>query len=416
MPYAIAARPNPSASTSTVHIFTSLLQLSPDHPVGSKLLSVLSPGCTGRVECKATIARTRTPTPPATTSKIVASSSDSAVRKPLKSSLKRCSSRAPTPTVPDTSDRTSATQSRRCVRFKEIDDQLESVCFFRPTGRPSAIFSPISDSDSESESETASSDDDAPAPSLARLPGRRASVAAAAIMVPLEAADIVSPIPSPHTPLTRHTHVRLEFLSSLAAGLGQGQVQGHPLLYLHGIVRVRNIAYEKCVAVRYTHDNWDTAIEVLARYTGPSTLTPTVAPTTASGASGDGSRDRDDGPWDWFTFTISLGLRAPRASLPRTLLLAVRFTVAGAGEWWDNNGGEDFRIVLAPSPAGRLGRGGTEGGGHGKGGPGLESEFVRQPLAVPCSTDDVHARVETAWPAAPAPTAVMNRWIYIACA
>src|SRR6267142_207434 len=401
MPYAIAARLNPSASTSTVHIFTSLLQLSPDHPVGSKLLSVLSPGC--RVKCKATIART--PTPTSTTLKVVAS----AVRKPLKSSLKRYSSQAPAaPTVPGVSDRNSATRSRKSVRFKEIDNQLESVCFFRPTGRPSAIFSPISDSDTESDT-ASSDDDDAPAPSLARPPGRHGASVAAAAMVPLEVADIVSPIPSPHTSLTCHTHVRLEFLSPLTAGLGQGQGPGQPLLLLHGIVRVRNIAYEKCVAVRYTHDNWATAIEVLARYTGPSPLAP-----TGTTASGDGTRDRD-GPWDWFTFTISLGLRAPRASLPRTLLLAVRFTVAGAGEWWDNNGGEDFRIVLAPSPAGRFGRGGTAGGGHGKG-PGLESEFARQPLAVPCSTDDVHARAETAWPAAPAPTAVMNRWIYVACA
>lgn len=376
--------------------------------MGSKLLTVISPASSlYRVECKATIARKPTPT-----LKVVTSALD----KPLKSSLKCCSSQAPAPTVSSVGGRNSTTRSRKSVRFKEIDDQLESVCVFRATGRPSAIFGPISDSDTESETSSSDDDDDnAPASSLAQPP----RVSVAAMLVPLDAADIVSPIPSPHTPLTCRTHVRLEFLSPVPASLGQNQNQGHgqPLLLLHGIVRVRNIAYEKCVAVRYTHDNWDTAIEVLARHTRPS---PPAAPAAiAASDSGDGDGDGDgtrDGPWDWFTFTISLGLRAPRASLPRTLLLAVRFTVAGAGEWWDNNGGEDFRIVLAPSSAGRLGRGGTAGGGCGKGsGLRVGSEFARQPLAVPCSSGDVHAQTEMAWPAAPAPTAVMNRWIYVAC-
>jgi hypothetical protein len=27
----------------------------------------------------------------------------------------------------------------------------------------------------------------------------------------------------------------------------------------------------------------------------------------------------------------------------------VRYTVPGIGEWWDNNGGDDFRIVLGPA-------------------------------------------------------------------
>jgi hypothetical protein len=74
--------------------------------------------------------------------------------------------------------------------------------------------------------------------------------------------------------------------------------------------------------------------------------------------------------------------------LPRTLLLAVRFSVDGAGDWWDNNGGENFRIVLGPSPAER--NESTVGGGHCKP-PSLQFESARQPLAVPCSADNAHA-------------------------
>jgi len=84
---------------------------------------------------------------------------------------------------------------------------------------------------------------------------------------------------------------------------------------------VRNIAYEKCVAVRFTTDGWTTISEAHARYVGPLP---------------------DSGTWDLFAFTIPL-------HAPRTLLLAVRYAVPGDGEWWDNNGGNDFRVVLAPA-------------------------------------------------------------------
>jgi len=42
--------------------------------------------------------------------------------------------------------------------------------------------------------------------------------------------------------------------------------------------------------------------------------------------------------------TIPLMLHEPPADLLRTLLLTVCFTVSGKGEWWDNNGGDDFHI------------------------------------------------------------------------
>ncbi|KAN0136127.1 putative phosphatase regulatory subunit domain containing protein [Lactarius tabidus] len=115
-------------------------------------------------------------------------------------------------------------------------------------------------------------------------------------------------IPSPNTPPESKVH--LESLTLLPA---------RPPL-LRGIVRVRNISFEKCVAVRFTTDGWTTISETQARYVGP-------APETA-------------GAWDLFAFTVPV-------HAPRTLLLAVHYVVPGIGEWWDNNGGADFRIVLA---------------------------------------------------------------------
>ncbi|KAF8267038.1 putative phosphatase regulatory subunit-domain-containing protein [Lactarius quietus] len=200
----------------------------------------------------------------------------------------------PRPTPPTRSPASgSPPPSPKSVRFKDSDGELESVCHFRPTGRPSSISHPRSHSDTETETET----DSALAAQFAAT--------TATIFKTTE----ISPIPSPHTPPESNVH--LESLTLLPA---------RPPL-LRGTVRVRNIAYEKNVAVRFTTDGWTTISEAHARYVGP-------AP--------------DSGTWDLFAFTIPL-------QTPRTLLLAVRYAVPGTGEWWDNNGGNNFRVVLAPA-------------------------------------------------------------------
>jgi hypothetical protein len=83
------------------------------------------------------------------------------------------------------------------------------------------------------------------------------------------------------------------------------------------------MAFEKSVAARFTTDNWTTVSEAHARYVSPA----------------------PDACDDLFAFTIPL-----EAAQPRTLLLALRYAVPGVGEWWDNNGGADFRVVLAHVP------------------------------------------------------------------
>ncbi|KAI9452881.1 putative phosphatase regulatory subunit-domain-containing protein, partial [Lactarius psammicola] len=193
----------------------------------------------------------------------------------------------------------SPPSSPKSVRFKDKDGELESVCLFRATGRPSSISHPRSHSDTETETETDS----------ALAAAQRASNVGTMTFTMAE----ISPIPSPHTPPELNVH--LESIALLPA---------RPPI-LRGIVRVRNIAFEKSVTARFTTDGWTTTSEAQARYAGPAA-----------------AADADD--WDVFAFTIPL--EAPPSS--RTLLLAVRYAVPGTGEWWDNNGGADFRIVLAP--------------------------------------------------------------------
>ena len=226
--------------------------------------------------------------------------------KPLKSSLKYSNSWLyrtgwTTSALAPPNARTSTLPSRpKSVRFKDKSGELESVCFFRATGRPSSISGSHSDTETETERENLPLTQPGPGTLLKLIE--------------------ISPIPSLH--LAQDSNVCLESISLLPA---------RPPL-LHGTVRVRNIAFEKQVVARFTTDSWTTTSDTHARYIG-----------TRSAGPGDDT-------WDQFAFTISLGSHAgPARATPRTLLLAVRYTVPGIGEWWDNNGGDDFRILLGPA-------------------------------------------------------------------
>ncbi|MCO5552379.1 hypothetical protein L7F22_005890 [Adiantum nelumboides] len=93
-----------------------------------------------------------------------------------------------------------------------------------------------------------------------------------------------------------------------------------------GTVRVRNISFEKWVAVRYTLDHWTTTGEVSAEH--------------AESIQG-GNADR-------FTFSIKLNelLNWPRGSPAhetKSMFLCIRYTVSGA-EHWDNNEGHNYQL------------------------------------------------------------------------
>ncbi|KAJ7611656.1 putative phosphatase regulatory subunit-domain-containing protein [Roridomyces roridus] len=93
-----------------------------------------------------------------------------------------------------------------------------------------------------------------------------------------------------------------------------------------GTVAVRNLAFEKWVAVRFTFDGWQTTSEVTARH----------------------SSSLPGGEVDLFSFTIRLNDLLARIE-GKEMLLAVRFTSAGR-EMWDNNGGGNYRATFRRAP------------------------------------------------------------------
>lgn len=330
MPYAsVATRLSPSGSTTTppLHILTSLISppspLAPDPSIGDRFLSILPPLSSQYNQCSLV---TRTPTP------ITTASITFPINKPLKSSLKYSNTgkETSTPTQPHVSGDTVPSSSRNSVHFKDTGDGLESIRLFHATGRPSALL----DRDSDTESDTDTDTDDASSfPSLFQ---RLIRAGAAPVATPLASLKVTQMPLLPSLFIPPNPNVYLESISPILLPSARA-----PLL--RGTVRVRNIAYEKRVATRFTIDDWTTVSEVSARYTGPA----------ISGAHHHHGDD-DDGKWERFAFSISLEFYAPRragASLHSqhafTLLLAVRYTAPGVGEWWDNNGGHNFRIVLA---------------------------------------------------------------------
>lgn len=384
MPYAlVTARLSPSVSTSTTPPFRILT--SWDRYVRDKLISVLP--CLAS-QYKESSPVTRTPAP-----------ITFPVHKSLKSSI-GCSSTGSFGRSKETAPPTHLNvrrdalplSSRKSVRFKGGDDGLESICFFQATERPSALLNPDSDTEPDAESNDASSIYSPQCLVLAN-----AAIGETATAPLLKITDL-SPIPSSRTP--SHSFIRLESISPLLAG-------ARPPL-LRGIVRVRNIAFEKCVAARFTIDDWSTVSEVLARYAGPG----------------------DDDAWDRFAFSISLEFYAPRPPRPATgssslanantfphshsharshaftLHLAVRYSVPGVGEWWDNNGGDDFHIVLAHADHA------SAGSKTPAVGPTPTAEFLRRLQGVTCFGDAQATMAYTRslkYPyVAPAPTVVTN--------
>ena len=96
---------------------------------------------------------------------------------------------------------------------------------------------------------------------------------------------------------------------------------------VEGVVRVRNIAFEKWIAVRFTLDKWQTTSEVTARY----------------------KESFPNSTFDRFTFSIKLADVLSRAE-EKTLFLAVRYSVAGR-EIWDNNSGRNYQVRVVREKA-----------------------------------------------------------------
>ncbi|KAG1868877.1 carbohydrate-binding module family 21 protein, partial [Suillus tomentosus] len=87
-----------------------------------------------------------------------------------------------------------------------------------------------------------------------------------------------------------------------------------------GRVRVRNIAFEKWVAARFTLDLWQTTSEVTAHYV----------------------ESVNGGTFDIFMFTIRLHDMWLRIE-EKTMFIALRYTTAGT-QFWDNNNGANYML------------------------------------------------------------------------
>ncbi|KAJ3730086.1 putative phosphatase regulatory subunit-domain-containing protein [Lentinula guzmanii] len=135
------------------------------------------------------------------------------------------------------------------------------------------------------------------------------------------------PVPNPASiPPVPGTNILLESIS-LSSSLPEDK------LHLQGAFIVRNLAFHKDVAVRFTADDWSTVSEIKASWTAnfPS---PFLA---------QRSSIKDTDTWDRFTFSLNLS-DYTLASLPSKVIYFVgRYNTPG-GEYWDNCGGRNWRV------------------------------------------------------------------------
>lgn len=102
---------------------------------------------------------------------------------------------------------------------------------------------------------------------------------------------------------------------------------------VRGTVQVKNLSFEKWVAVRFTLDHWATVNEVSAEY----------------------SESIKEGTADRFVFSIKLNevLNWPRGAglnETKTIFLCLRYTTGGR-EIWDNNDGGNYQLDFRKRPA-----------------------------------------------------------------
>ncbi|KAI0789543.1 hypothetical protein C8Q75DRAFT_807169 [Abortiporus biennis] len=284
--------------------------------------------------------------------------------KPLKSSLKSSSS---SPNIPGDAFRTkhlraqsapSTPNVHKNVHFADKGSGLESVRVFNRSGKPASLSKPPGDeTETETEAENSTSSRGYPFPSLPSSAGAGASSNQPIIHEIDPAPGKTSPVPHPNPPLTANIHLETITLPRTRPPT------------LRGTVLVKNLAYEKNVAVRFTLDDWQTTSEVTCRHVVslPGLPPPFPRPKkvvtvkkNVEGKEGDEVKEGEDKvveeekedpnqpQWDRFSFTIRLEDYEPKLA-DRTLWLVARFSCppswnSAGGEWWDNNDGNNYRV------------------------------------------------------------------------
>lgn len=189
----------------------------------------------------------------------------------------------------------SAPATPVCPKYVHFDTQLEHVKHFLAQQRPAAV----SRTGSPIETETEDEPESFPFPAMARA----------------QAGTLKLVLPNFPTQSRLERDAFVESLTLTPDGKA-----------IRGIVRVRNLAFEKWVAVRFTLDHWQTVSEV----------------------SGEHHESIPGGQADRFVFTIRLqDLLAHIDS--KVMYLAVRYTVGGR-EIWDNNDGQNYRVEFKRMP------------------------------------------------------------------
>lgn len=95
---------------------------------------------------------------------------------------------------------------------------------------------------------------------------------------------------------------------------------------LKGVVRVKNIAYDKWVAVRFTYDWWQTTSETSAAY----------------------KETIQAGQYDRFQFTLKLPDMMAKIE-EKKLFICLRYT-AGGRDIWDSNDGQNYLVTFVRVP------------------------------------------------------------------
>lgn len=195
----------------------------------------------------------------------------------------------------------SAPATPVCPKYVHFDTQLEHVKHFIAQQRPAAVSRTGSPIETETEEE----------PEAYPFPA----------MVQPQAGMVKLVLPNFPTATVRAAADKDAYVDSLEMTPDGKNIKG--------TVRVKNLAFEKWVAIRFTLDHWRTVSEVSAEYLD-------------SPPSRAGVQDR-------FTFTIRLQDLLSRIE-DKTMFLAVRYTVGGR-EIWDNNDGQNYRIEFRKVPA-----------------------------------------------------------------
>jgi hypothetical protein len=227
------------------------------------------------------------------------------------------------------------------VHFAE-KDCLATIRVFKRSAKPAALLRPLSGEDTETETDTEFTNRPGGSFPFPRIP-TSASPSSPFFTTICDIDHVTpgatSPIPSTNPPLYANVHVEAVDLSYSTANPNT-----KPTPTVSGTILVRNIAFEKRAAIRFTLDGWQTTSEVLARHV--MTL-PEVPHAFAPRTPGDAAAVIASGitqNWDRFAFTIRLEDYASKLH-QRVLWFVARYHTP-SGEWWDNNSGNNYRVAF----------------------------------------------------------------------